>query len=199
MKQAIGLLYLVFLTLFSFGQKNNRILPQFDFMQIDSLTNSNIAKHISDDNFVVVQTNWYVGLWQIPDDTNYTACENPFDMYILYKKTNTLYLQHIDNFGYFEPRQIDANKTAQFLQEHFETMKNEKLQSPLTGSEHQLVQKINISFFKDSLHFDLPSDYSKNKLNTRTFQYKFVRLLENDRKKHKKVLETRASVLRGTP
>jgi hypothetical protein len=191
-------------------QQKKKIIPQFEFTQIDSLVDDAIHKIMVTDSqaTVVASVRWFVGSYT--EQTNkYSTHRNHFDIYIFNFTGKKCSVQKIDNFGYFKVDKIDASKVKDFLSSHFNDMQFEKLNPKIdtvynaNGSmttsqsfiDHQLLQKIKIAQGTNKLNYEYPANYSDNKYNLLTKRFKFLNLVDElqkryDRKKHKRTTLT---------
>jgi hypothetical protein len=173
---------------FCYGQERKlKIDAQFNYNQIDSLINATVANLGKDSSsFVVANVMWYVGSY---DEGNpvYVAHRNHFDIYIIFSKNGKMYVQKIDNYGFFKRRRIKGNEVWYFLMHSFGTMQKEvlsrkvdttyvqgKVHTSTTIVDHQLVRTVKIINSYDTLQYDYPTDYSANPKNFETDRYKFL-------------------------
>lgn len=213
MKQSVIAIFGIFLTTFSSGQ-TKKIVPQFEFTQIDSLVDNAIAKIIQthSSTFVVASVKWYVGSYVTPKNRKFASYRNAFEVYLLFSKETKFYIQKIDNFGYFKEQRVDAQAIKDFLTTHFEEMKNEILDrkidtiyitdsslmtSQAIGPDHQLLMKIKILMENKELGYDYPSDYSNHKSNLVTYKYKFLKLIDEQEKQFERRKPHRIAIIYG--
>jgi hypothetical protein len=173
-------------------QLKNRIIPQFDYKQIDSLVDDAMYKAnvIDSQATVVASVRWFIGSYSEPTD-EYSTYRNHFDIYIFTIKNRNFSVQKIDNFGHFRVEKIDASRIKNFLKSHFTDMQVEQLIPKsdtihnIDGSEiitqysidHQLLSKIKIAMGKKSMEYKYPANFSNNKKNLLTYRFKFLKLL----------------------
>lgn len=204
---------------FAFGQnitegqrQKRRVIPQFEFTQMDSLVDDAIHKIITIDSqaTVVASVRWFIGSYSASTD-KYSAHRNHFDIYIFNFTDRKCNVQKIDNFGYFKVEKIDASKIKDFLSSHFYDMQSEKLNPRIdtvynadgsittsqSYTDHQLLEKIMIARRTNKLNYEYPTEYSDNKYNLLTSRFKFLKLVREFQKRYEKKKHKRTTVTYG--
>lgn len=195
------------------GQRQKKkIIPQFEFTQIDSLVDNAIQKIISIDSqaIVVASVRWFIGSYSDSTD-EYSAYRNHFAIYIFNFSNRKCTVQKIDNFGYFKVEKIDASIVKDFVTTHFKDMLSETLNPKIdtiynaNGSvttsqsfiDHQLLEKIKIVQRTNKLDYAYPAAYSENKYNLLTNRFKFLSLVGEYQKRYEKKKPKRITVTYG--
>ncbi len=215
MKAISKLIVLPFLmvTIISFAQSpKKRIVPQFDFTQIDSLVDSNILNlaYVDDSsNIIVSYTSWFIGSYTRPRK-RLDSYRNYFEIFILYKKGVRFFIKKIDNISAYKPQRVKGAEIPNFIRAHFYEMEKENLGPKrdtslnvdgsikyisTTITDHHLDEVIKIDFGKKVLKYNYNTDYSNNKQNLLTSQYEFLRLMSELCKKFDKHKHKRKSVI----
>jgi len=192
--------------------QKKKIIPQFDFTQIDSLVDDAIHKIIDLDSqaTVVASVRWFIGSYSDPTD-KFSTHRNHFDIYIFNFAGRKCSIQKIDNFGYYRVDKINASNIKDFLSSHFIDMQSEELNPKIDtvinadGSvttirnivDHQLSESIWIARGKQKLDYEYPANYSDNKNNLVTKRFKFLKLVGELQKLYDKKKHKRATVVHG--
>jgi len=194
MKKAILFLCMFLCHFILFAQtKNLKIIPQFQFEQIDSLTDNTLASISKQYNssLLIANTAWYVGSYCEPKD-NFVSYRNHFEIYCMFFINKKLFVQKIDNFGFFKKRRVKGRKIRDFIENFYQEMKNEQLTEKVDSSynnegklitlttvtDHELIYYIRILRNNDAMQYKFPVSYAANKANLLTHRYNFLHVLD---------------------
>lgn len=169
-----------------------KLVPQFNFDQIDSLVHTCYTG-----DTVIAVTHWYIGSHK--SSKKYFTTDNLFETFVFSYHNRKSNLQKIDNYSYYKKHAIDGNFLNKAIDRNFALMKSESMSKRVDTAytngdtlylfmivDHELVTYVHIMMPTDSLKYEFPASYSHNKANLKTRQYQFMSMLDAYLKQYNK-------------
>ncbi|MFN8299877.1 MAG: hypothetical protein U0T75_12280 [Chitinophagales bacterium] len=196
----------------SIQKRQQRIVAQFEFTQIDSLMNNAIVKAIGiDSETIVVATSFLYPGSRTTGNTKFAAHSDHFYLYVVMvsKTKGTIY--KVDNFSFFKTYKINASGITRFLNNHFRAMETEELlpkgdttynvdgsfSVAFTMVDHQLRRRIIVAYKQHILDYTFPETYAENKRNLFASRYKFLKQMDRIVKRYEYHVPRRKAMIYG--